>query len=1117
MGSAQRSLRGFQSATMEAEGKTTGLFGTILGSGTFGNLFAAGIQRATGAVTNFGRGVIAQAMQMQQSQMAFEQFLGSAEAASTKLEELRKFSAATPFEFPDLVNSTKKMMALGFSADEVLTTIKNADGTETFKGLAVDIGDTAAMLGMGTEGVDRITTALGRMQLKGKVTGEEMMMLTEAGIGGWQYLADAIGKPVAEVQKMTEKGLIPAAVAIEALRAGMQKDFGGGMIKQSETLEGLLSTLKDTVFGEFVKAAGPLVKTISDITKKIIALAQKAIPAMAGGLQKGLDAIIPLADTLLPTVGDAVVNLATILSEAFSNVAPAMGGMLKGFTALAPVLSVMVGIAGTLATAFGALPGPLQQLIVVVAAVMALMRTSFMQTMVSATSAAGASMTRFGQTVQMRLALTRMEFANTSRTAQLMGATIAVASVVGSTAMQTLKAAARSLWASLGPIGVAMIGLSVAFEVFTRMSNDASSATDDNAKAAQEFASTLSFANGVLDQNSEKLLANKLAQDGIYTSLAQLGISTSEYTAAIIAGGPQLDAMRARIQGLVADNTQAADRFGTSTKASNAMGEAALAVLGPLGAYSTAISNAASTATQAATAVDGLSQATGTASAAADQHAAAEERRKAALDAAKAAFETMSSLISQQGSADAAIRGAQALGEAVKKNGKSFEATTEAGLANRDALRDAVNAALTYAQSFENPKKQASVLKSEVGKLRGAMKDMGLKPGEINALLAPFNLSKEKLKETVDAVKSAESKASTNGQAVGSAITDGVINGMLRRKAEMIAEAYAVGKAAADAVKRGAQSQSPSRITTQVGEDIGNGVVVGINNVRNNVVSVSRALGRTAAINVGQGMANQRRRAVKAAEFAVADAQDAVASARAAVGEAKNARERAKALRELTRAQWALREAQLASASAGRDFDRGIADSANSALTRIKDRAKAALDLITQTADAMKSFGSITTLQVPEGGVPALADVLGNMKGRLDAIRKFGSTLEKLRKMNLRPEVLQQIISAGPVQGGAIAEAILAAGQRGVSQVNQAQAALVTASADIGNIASMSQFGMTRDQARAVQQTNVTVERGAVTVNFGEGIRGSDRSTIINTVNRAVREALAAAAREGSR
>lgn len=86
--------------------------------------------------------------QMQQNQIAFENMLGSADRAASLMAQLSDMAANTPFELPQLTEASKKLLAFGFSASQI-------------KPMLTSVGDAAAGLGLGAEGVNRITIALG--------------------------------------------------------------------------------------------------------------------------------------------------------------------------------------------------------------------------------------------------------------------------------------------------------------------------------------------------------------------------------------------------------------------------------------------------------------------------------------------------------------------------------------------------------------------------------------------------------------------------------------------------------------------------------------------------------------------------------------------------------------------------------------------------------------------------------------------------------------------------------------------------------------------------------------------------------------------------------------------
>lgn len=201
-------------------------------TGILGGLGAKLAGLAAAAVTALGGFGVKLNMEMEQTQMAFETMLGSAQKAEAFMNQLKDMATATPFEFPDLANTSRKLLAFGFAVEKIPE-------------MLTAVGDAASGLGLGAAGMERISIALGQMRAKAKVSGDEMLQLTEAGVPAWEILAKAIGKSTAEVMKLSEKGKIPANFAIDALTKGMEARFKNMMQKQSLTLGGQWSTLLD--------------------------------------------------------------------------------------------------------------------------------------------------------------------------------------------------------------------------------------------------------------------------------------------------------------------------------------------------------------------------------------------------------------------------------------------------------------------------------------------------------------------------------------------------------------------------------------------------------------------------------------------------------------------------------------------------------------------------------------------------------------------------------------------------------------------------------------------------------------------------------------------------------
>jgi tape measure domain-containing protein len=140
----------------EAEKKIAGFSKNAVNASMFltGGFIAAGT-----AMVGAGLKSIQMGAQFEQSQVAFTQMLGSAEKSDAFLKQLFDFAAKTPFEFTGLQDASRRLLAYGFEANEIIP-------------IMTRVGDAVSALGGGTAEINRATLALGQMQAKGKVSGE---------------------------------------------------------------------------------------------------------------------------------------------------------------------------------------------------------------------------------------------------------------------------------------------------------------------------------------------------------------------------------------------------------------------------------------------------------------------------------------------------------------------------------------------------------------------------------------------------------------------------------------------------------------------------------------------------------------------------------------------------------------------------------------------------------------------------------------------------------------------------------------------------------------------------------------------------------------------------------
>jgi tape measure domain-containing protein len=288
-----RSLSRELSGPLEAAGRDAGDKAT----NAFSGRFTAGLKLAAknagialgvafGAAGTYGVKVAAD---FQQTRIAFEGILGSADEANKRLTELQQFAAGTPFEFKGLAESAQQLLAVGFTADEIIPTMTK-------------LGNVAATLGVGEAEIKGVVRALGQMRGKGKASAEELQQISEQipGFSAIGAIAEDMGISTAEAFEQMAKGAIPADKAIEAILAGMEKFPGaaGAMERQSKTLNGVLSTFKDTINIALIQGIEPFLPAISGALAGSIPIVQKFIDVTIGGVAAVVTGFGDMADAV---------------------------------------------------------------------------------------------------------------------------------------------------------------------------------------------------------------------------------------------------------------------------------------------------------------------------------------------------------------------------------------------------------------------------------------------------------------------------------------------------------------------------------------------------------------------------------------------------------------------------------------------------------------------------------------------------------------------------------------------------------------------------------------------------------------------------------------------------
>ena len=176
-------------------------------------------------------GVVNEASKIETMSTQFEVLTGSVSEAATLMKDLQQFSASTPFQLEGIGKAAQQLLGFGFETEEVKKKLQ-------------EIGDVAAASG---RPINEISLIFGQVAAAGKLTGERLLQFQERAIPIGPAIAKTMGIAESAVKKAVSEGKVDFATFEKAFASISEKGGKafGGMEKQSKTLAGRISTLKD--------------------------------------------------------------------------------------------------------------------------------------------------------------------------------------------------------------------------------------------------------------------------------------------------------------------------------------------------------------------------------------------------------------------------------------------------------------------------------------------------------------------------------------------------------------------------------------------------------------------------------------------------------------------------------------------------------------------------------------------------------------------------------------------------------------------------------------------------------------------------------------------------------
>lgn len=239
----------------------------------------------TAPVLASGKAMLSASADMEMYEAGMKTMLGSTQAAKNMMASLADFAAKTPLELPGIVNATTKLLQYGIASEDIIPTLKT-------------LGDVT----LGNQGkFDALAYAYGQMSSAGKLMGQDLLQMINAGFNPLQIMAEKTGISVSELKKRIADGEITVNDVKEAFKIATTEGgrFFNGMENGSKTFTGLASTMNDDVRAMMRSFGDMLLPIAKDVAKEISKIA-KNISDMEGPSKVAIITVATFASTLGP-------------------------------------------------------------------------------------------------------------------------------------------------------------------------------------------------------------------------------------------------------------------------------------------------------------------------------------------------------------------------------------------------------------------------------------------------------------------------------------------------------------------------------------------------------------------------------------------------------------------------------------------------------------------------------------------------------------------------------------------------------------------------------------------------------------------------------------------------
>lgn len=173
------------------------------------------------------------AADLEMTTLAFEVMLKSGDRATKMLADIRQFAAQTPFNTAELTDSSRKLIAYGLAADQIIPTLRM-------------LGDVSAAT---QTPIGDLSYLYGTLAAQQRAYTKDIYQFANRGIPIYEELAKVLKKSVTETKDLIEEGRVGFPEVVRAFKAMTEGSgrYAGLTARQADTFAGVREQLTDAI------------------------------------------------------------------------------------------------------------------------------------------------------------------------------------------------------------------------------------------------------------------------------------------------------------------------------------------------------------------------------------------------------------------------------------------------------------------------------------------------------------------------------------------------------------------------------------------------------------------------------------------------------------------------------------------------------------------------------------------------------------------------------------------------------------------------------------------------------------------------------------------------------